>query len=60
MKKVMPSFGADRNVMCYLDDIYLYLRVRSDGKARWRSTRKAPGQTRSSCESGDGLYGILA
>jgi methanol metabolism-related c-type cytochrome len=30
--KVMPSFGADRNVMCYLDDIYVYLRARSDGR----------------------------
>jgi methanol metabolism-related c-type cytochrome len=30
--KVMPSFGTDRNVMCYLDDIYIYLRARSDGK----------------------------
>jgi methanol metabolism-related c-type cytochrome len=29
--KVMPSFSADRNVMCYLDDIYVYLRARSDG-----------------------------
>jgi len=29
--KVMPSSGADRNVMCYLDDIYVYLRARSDG-----------------------------
>jgi methanol metabolism-related c-type cytochrome len=31
-EKVMPSFGTDRNVMCYLDDIYIYLRARSDGK----------------------------
>jgi methanol metabolism-related c-type cytochrome len=31
-EKVMPSFGTDRNVMCYLDDIYVYLRARSDGK----------------------------
>lgn len=26
----MPSFSADRDVMCYLDDIYIYLRARSD------------------------------
>jgi hypothetical protein len=31
-EKVMPSCGTDRNVMCYLDDIYVYLRARSDGK----------------------------
>ena len=28
---VMPSWGTNRNVMCYLDDIYIYLRARSDG-----------------------------
>lgn len=28
----MPSFGADPNVMCYIEDIYAYLKARSDGK----------------------------
>ncbi len=28
---VMPAFADDRNVTCYLDDIYVYLRGRSDG-----------------------------
>jgi len=28
---VMPAFGENRNVMCYIDDIYVYLRARSDG-----------------------------
>jgi len=27
---VMPSFGENINVMCYLDDIYVYLRARAD------------------------------
>lgn len=27
---VMPAFGTNRNVMCYLDDIYIYLRARAD------------------------------
>jgi methanol metabolism-related c-type cytochrome len=27
--KVMPSFGTNVNVMCYLDDIYVYLRARA-------------------------------
>jgi hypothetical protein len=27
----MPAFGTNPNVMCYLDDIYAYLRARSDG-----------------------------
>lgn len=28
---VMPSLGTDKNVMCYIDDIYTYLKARSDG-----------------------------
>jgi methanol metabolism-related c-type cytochrome len=27
---VMPAFGTNPNVMCYLDDIYIYLRARAD------------------------------
>lgn len=29
--KVMPSFGTNPNVMCFLNDIYAYLKSRSDG-----------------------------
>ena len=28
--KVMPAFGNNANVMCYLDDIYVYLRARTN------------------------------
>jgi methanol metabolism-related c-type cytochrome len=28
---VMPAFGEDKNVMCYLDDIYVYLKARATG-----------------------------
>jgi methanol metabolism-related c-type cytochrome len=28
--KVMPAFGTNTNVMCYLDDIYVYLRARAN------------------------------
>jgi methanol metabolism-related c-type cytochrome len=28
-EKVMPAFGDNKNVMCYIDDIYTYLRARS-------------------------------
>ena len=28
---VMPALGDNVNVMCYLDDIYIYLKARSDG-----------------------------
>lgn len=30
-EKVMPSLGLNKNVMCYIDDIYVYLKARSDG-----------------------------
>jgi methanol metabolism-related c-type cytochrome len=30
-ENVMPSFGNNANVMCYLDDIYVYLRARANG-----------------------------
>ena len=28
---VMPAFGENSNVMCYLDDIFVYLRARANG-----------------------------
>jgi methanol metabolism-related c-type cytochrome len=30
-ENVMPAFGSNPNVMCYVEDIYVYLRARSDG-----------------------------
>ena len=30
-QNVMPSFGTNNNVACYLDDLYVYLKARSDG-----------------------------
>ncbi|MBO0757602.1 MAG: c-type cytochrome, methanol metabolism-related [Bradyrhizobiaceae bacterium] len=29
-EKVMPAFGANKNVMCVIDDIYVYLRARAN------------------------------
>ncbi len=29
-ENVMPAFGDNRNVVCYLDDIYVYLRARAN------------------------------
>ncbi len=28
---VMPTFGTNKNVMCFLDDLYVYLKARADG-----------------------------
>ncbi|MFA7414409.1 MAG: c-type cytochrome, methanol metabolism-related [Rhizobium sp.] len=30
-ESVMPSFGNNKNVYCYLDDLYIYLRARAVG-----------------------------
>jgi methanol metabolism-related c-type cytochrome len=30
-QKVMPAFGTDPNVMCFVEDIYTYLKARADG-----------------------------
>ena len=30
VQKKMPAFGLDPNVMCYLDDIYAYLKARAE------------------------------
>lgn len=39
---VMPSFGTNLNVMCYLDDIYIYLKaVGADAIPRGRPQKKA-------------------
>lgn len=32
LENVMPAFGDNRNVMCYIDDIYVYLRARAFDK----------------------------
>ena len=39
--QVMPALGTNRNVMCYLDDIYTYLRARgTDSIPRGRPAKK--------------------
>jgi methanol metabolism-related c-type cytochrome len=41
--KVMPALGTNKNVMCYIDDIYVYLRARADGTLdRGRPAKKEP------------------
>lgn len=40
---VMPAFGENPNVMCYLDDIYVYLKARGvDAVPRGRPRKKEP------------------
>jgi hypothetical protein len=40
---VMPANGENKNVMCYIDSIYTYLRARGDGAVgRGRPDKHAP------------------
>lgn len=40
-EKVMPALGDNKNVMCYIDDIYIYLRARSaNAVARGRPEKR--------------------
>jgi methanol metabolism-related c-type cytochrome len=40
---VMPGFGENPNVMCYINDIYVYLKARGmDAVARGRPRKKEP------------------
>ncbi len=40
--QVMPSFGTNNNVMCYVDDIWTYLRARgADAVPRGRPAKRA-------------------
>ncbi len=54
-ESVMPGFGTNRNVMCYLDDIFIYLRARANdavprGRPEKREDKpKAAGVAESSC-----------
>lgn len=41
-QSVMPALGDNVNVMCYIDDIYVYLKARSDGAVpRGRPAKRA-------------------
>ena len=41
-ENVMPAFGDNKNVYCYMDDLYVYLRARAvDAAPRGRPPKKA-------------------
>jgi methanol metabolism-related c-type cytochrome len=41
-ENVMPAFGDNKNVYCYMDDLYIYLRARAvGGLPRGRPAKKA-------------------
>ena len=54
-ENVMPAFGTDPNVMCYLDDIFVYVRARANeavprGRPQKHAEKpKAAAETETSC-----------
>ena len=54
---VMPAQGTDPNVMCYLDDIYAYLRARSDGVIGRGRPNHEP-VTQAAIDQGDACLGF--
>lgn len=57
-EKVMPAFGDNKNVYCYMDDLYVYLRARAVGElprgrpAKHEDKPDAAKQQESSCMGG--------
>jgi methanol metabolism-related c-type cytochrome len=54
---VMPSFATNQNVMCYLDDIFVYLRARSDGSLPRGRPAKREEKTKAYAAAEDSCMG---
>jgi len=53
----MPALGTNRNVMCYLDDIYVYLKARSDGVLPRGRPKKKVAKSKQAREDEDACIG---
>src|SRR5215831_7121742 len=52
-ESVMPSFGTNPNVMCYIEDIFVYLRARAnDAIARGRPQKRRPKRKTAASDTG--------
>jgi methanol metabolism-related c-type cytochrome len=57
-ENVMPSFGTNRNVMCYLDDIFVYLRARADGAVPRGRPQKHDDKPESTAKAENSCLGL--
>jgi len=55
-QKVMPAFAVNKNVMCFVDDIYAYLKARADG-AIGRGRPKHEPKPKEAAERDDSCMG---
>ncbi len=54
---VMPAFGANRNVMCFLDDIFVYLRARANDAVPPNRPAKHADKPKAWQEAEDACFG---
>jgi methanol metabolism-related c-type cytochrome len=57
-ENVMPAFGTNPNVMCYLDDIYVYLRARANGAVNRARPAKHAGKPAAFTEAEKACMGM--
>lgn len=55
-QKVMPAFAVNKNVMCFIDDLYAYLKARADGAIGRGRPDKEP-KPREAAERDDACMG---
>ena len=56
---VMPANGENRNVMCYIDAIYVYLRARADDARRARPSAQARAEARCIYQGRGRMHGVM-
>jgi hypothetical protein len=54
---VMPGFGSNRNVMCYLEDIFVYLRARANDAVPRGRPQKHEDKPKTAAEAENGCLG---
>lgn len=57
-ENVMPSFATNRNVMCYIDDIFVYLRARANDAIPRGRPQKHEDKPQSAAEAEDSCLGL--
>jgi methanol metabolism-related c-type cytochrome len=57
-ENVMPSFGTNRNVMCYFDDIFVYLRARANAVIPRGRPEKRADKPKSATEAENACLGL--
>src|SRR5436189_1052232 len=56
-ENVMPAFGTNRNVMCYFDDIFIYLRARANDAVPRGRPQKHADKPKSATEAEESCLG---